>query len=98
MPPLFITDAHEGVDRILRPVGELDLANASQFDLSVSSALADGAVVVDLGAVDFMDSAGLRVLLRAARAANGRLRLRSPQHIVQRLFDVSGAGALLPLE
>jgi anti-anti-sigma factor len=48
-----------------------------------------------------MDSAGLRVLVTAAKAsrANGnRLRVRRPLAALQRLFDVSGAGALLPLE
>src|SRR4051812_26820874 len=98
MTPLFITDAREGTERVLRPVGEVDLASAEHFDATVSSALAAGSVVVDLGAVDFMNSAGLRVLLTAAAGADGRLRLRSPQRMVRRLFDLSGAGALLPVE
>jgi anti-sigma B factor antagonist len=57
----------EGRSSVVHVVGELDIASAEQLD-SVLRTLAQrshGRVVVDLSRVSFMDSAGLRVLVRA---------------------------------
>jgi anti-sigma B factor antagonist len=58
--------------------GELDLAVAARFEAAVDAALAHEPrpLIVDLSAVDFMDSSGIHVLLRAQqRAAARSLRL-----------------------
>jgi anti-sigma B factor antagonist len=104
MTVLEITEAQAGLDWVIRPSGELDLATASELDSRIVTAMRDrptGHVVVDLEEVEFMDSVGLRMLLTAsavARTNGGRLLLRRPQRAVQRLIEVSGTGALLPFE
>jgi anti-sigma B factor antagonist len=101
---LEITEASAGLDWVIRPAGELDMATASELDQRILSAMRDrrtGHVVVDLDEVEFMDSAGLRMLLTAsavARTNGNRLLLRRPQRAVQRLLEVTGTGALLPFE
>jgi len=52
---------------VLRLSGELDLANATrlQVELERLEIQADSTVVLDLRAIEFMDSSGLRALLAA---------------------------------
>jgi anti-anti-sigma factor len=67
---------------ILAPVGDLDMATAQKLDARLVAAAREhreGRLIVDLAGIDFMDSAGLRVLPTAARSAGSdgdRLRLR----------------------
>src|SRR5919198_2247589 len=104
MPLLRIREAAAGEDWIVAPIGDLDMASADELDARLTDAARehpDGLLIVDLGGLEFMDSAGLRVLLTAARSAgNGtsRLRLRGARPSVQRVFEVSGTDALLPFE
>ena len=69
-----------------------------EIDAHSAAALAEhllgqpGIRVVDLAAVSFIDSSGLRVLVEAhhAREGDGGLVLRSPSAAVQRLLEISG--------
>ncbi|MER5373219.1 STAS domain-containing protein [Streptomyces sp. NPDC002553] len=47
---------------VLTVVGEIDMSNAGELDKAIASV--DGPVVVDLTAVEYLDSAGLSVLFR----------------------------------
>jgi anti-anti-sigma factor len=81
----------------VRPVGEIDLATAGQ----VARALRDAAcaeVVLDLSAVSFIDSSGIRMILEARDASlerGSRLSLLPGPPAVQRAFDITGLTALL---
>lgn len=88
---------------IVRFVGELDAADV--LDLSdVLSVLADagaGSVVVDLGAVSFVDSDILNLLVRVQRRCEERgasLRVVGASGAVRRTFDLAGRAALLAEE
>jgi anti-sigma B factor antagonist len=104
MPPLRIREAAAGEDWIVAPIGDLDMASAEELDARLTDAAREhpeGLLIIDLTGLEFMDSSGLRVLLTAARSSgNGgsRLRLRGARPSVQRVFEVSGADALLPFE
>ena len=58
----------------VRPVGEVDLANADEFEAAISSPEAGecAGTLLDLRKVDFMDSSGLRVMLTHAQAGGAR--------------------------
>ncbi len=59
----------------LAPAGELDMSNLDGFRDTLLGALAEpdlAGVVVDLGALEFLDSMGVQVLLQAKRRALGR--------------------------
>jgi anti-anti-sigma factor len=90
--------AGDSVHVILR--GELDLASAEQADETLQAAEAQGAMLVlDLSQLTFMDSTGLRLILRAVRRCreNGRrLKLISAPPPVQRVFTLTGMEARLP--
>ena len=91
---LFERSAENG-DQVLRVVGEIDLAVAGRFAQELDGLLADGAGngLVDLASVGFIDSSGVRELLRAKRAAEkaGReLILRAPSAPCRHVLEISG--------
>ena len=73
--------------------GQIDSHTSPSLD-DVLSALADGAdLAVDLSRVTFVDSSGLRVLVRAHKrqlGGGGRLTIVDPSEPVRRLLDITG--------
>jgi anti-sigma B factor antagonist len=81
---------HEPDVGSVRLSGEIDLESADEFEQAVSSAMARGAFVLDFSDVTFMDSTGLRVLLKAAARTNGvPLTIADPAPVVRRLFEIT---------
>lgn len=83
--------------RVLVLRGELDLETAAELEAQLSG---DVDTVVDLCALSFMDSTGVRVLVRAAqraKEAGWRLEVRNPQTEVRRLIKLVGIAELLGL-
>jgi anti-sigma B factor antagonist len=75
--------------------GEVDIATAPEFESALQGTLDDGpsSVVVDLDALTFIDSSGLRVLLAFANEARTRdavLVLRNVPNHAQRVLDATG--------
>lgn len=94
----------EGTDPIVVSVsGEVDLATAPELERALGEALARPEVTgveVDLAGVEFMDSAGLRVLVAARKQAedSGRtLRLRAPHDRVRRIIEITGLSEVFGL-
>lgn len=82
--------------------GELDMATAPELRSAVDAALSAGArdVWIDLSATEFMDSAGLHVLLetRARLAAvRGRFALICADGAVRHVLRISGVDRTLPV-
>jgi anti-sigma B factor antagonist len=85
---------------VLTVSGELDMASSPELDHAIErvESAPQEAIIVDLGKLEFMDVAGLRVLLEAhERAAQrgARLYLVNVRSGVRRLFTLTGATALL---
>ncbi|MGH2719433.1 MAG: STAS domain-containing protein [Actinomycetota bacterium] len=77
----------------VRLIGELDASNAEALLDDLGPQLAEGAsLTLDLTELSFIDSMGLRTLLRAAAAlgSHGRLVLHGPQRAVARTFELVG--------
>lgn len=82
--------------------GELDAYSAPTLDAAVERALSGGAdrLVLDLGDVGFIDSSGLRSMIRARKQvgdAPEALRIRNPQATTVRLLDITGLTDHFPL-
>ena len=76
------------------PCGELDMVTAPELERRLRDLRDSGFehVVLDLRAVRFMDSTGLRVVMcedAAARAAGRRLTLVAGPPAVQRIFEIA---------
>jgi len=82
-------------------VEELTAANQVLFRKRICTALNGHTTIeVDLSRTTFMDCAGLGTLIalrNLARGRNGGVRLLNPTPIVQRLFDVVGAGSMFEI-
>jgi anti-anti-sigma factor len=89
-------------ETILMPGGRLDSATAPAFECEMIAATpADTQnLLIDLANLAYVSSAGLRVLLVAAkrvRAVGGRVALCGLQPRVAEVFDISGFGAIVPV-
>ena len=81
--------------------GILDIAGSQEIDLRFSVvAGANKAVVVDLSAVTFVASIGIRTLLTGAKAVHsrgGKLVLLNPSSAVEKVLKVTGVDTLMPI-
>jgi anti-sigma B factor antagonist len=99
----FNVEAHDDDNAVLITLtGELDLASSPDLEHELEEGAASRAklVVVDLRTLEFMDSTGLSVLVRAhQRAAQTGQRfgvVRGPQQ-VQRLLSLTGVADRLEI-
>jgi anti-sigma B factor antagonist len=85
--------------RIVALIGEIDISNAETLGASLDR-LIDGetsALVVDLTKLEFMDSSGIAMLLRAAARVD-TIEIRNPSSVVRRIIECTGLGDVLHLE
>lgn len=80
--------------------GRLDTNNSPKVREALDKAVDDGArkLLLDFNAVDFVSSAGLRVLLAMAKRLKGDgggLRVCGLNDTVQEVFEISGFDAIL---
>jgi len=80
---------------ILRPMGRLDSSSSPELERTLSEHLDAGVkrLVFDLGDLDYISSAGLRVVLLAGkklRATQGKLVLVGMRTTVKEVFEMSG--------
>ena len=95
-------EAADGDGLVLSVSGEIDMVTATDFeqDLEHVLAAAAGDVVVDLSQLDFIDSAGLGVLMTALRRLqeqDRRFALVILQRRVMRTFIVTGLELAVPI-
>ena len=92
--PLMQTEGENG-RIVVRLSGEIDLSNVDGLEAQIESAIADaGDVVIDLTAIDFIDSRGLRLLKRVSTAVadrDGTLLIVAPASSIARsVLDMTG--------
>jgi anti-anti-sigma factor len=99
-----LTERRAGRTVVLAPAGRIDMASADRFRERlipmISSAAAGGeSVVLDFSGVDYISSAGLRVLMLAAkeaRASGGKIAVAALQPLVNEIFQISRFDKVLP--
>lgn len=99
--PFDLRQALDGTTGTLLLSGELDASSAPQVDEAVDALIADGAaeLLIDLGEVSFIDSSGLRSLIRARKSMGNAdvVRLRNPQVGTVRLLEITGLTDQFPI-
>ena len=98
---LQIEVRHDGTRVVLTLAGELDMASAERLQQAIDDEglRAETSVVLNLKGLQFIDSTGLRVMLRALKRCRARgqdfaITPGSPQ--VQRLLSITGVAMHLP--
>jgi anti-anti-sigma factor len=85
----------------VRLVGDIDLATRAEMESAIAAAAempGVAAVVVDLAAVDFLDSSGIGGLVRGRRLADAAgiaYRIQGATGIVYQALDLTGVWAYL---
>ena len=78
---------------VLTVTGEIDMSNAGTLDEALARSAGAGRLLVDLRAVDYLDSAGLTVLFSHAE----RIRLVAGP-LLAPVLTISGVAELTPVE
>jgi anti-sigma B factor antagonist len=95
-------DEHTEADHLVIALsGRLDSNTAPELEKSLSPRMQDRqTVIVDMSRLDYVSSAGLRVLLKAAKIARTekhRLALAGLTAQVQEVFEISGFTAIFSI-
>ena len=87
-------ESHHGKVLVIAPQGRLDSTTAPGFEKQLMERLANCShLVLDFAALDFLSSAGLRVLLMAAKQIgkdDGRLILCQVSQPIREVLEISG--------
>jgi len=89
-------------ETILSPSGRLDSHSAPGFEQEVLAAVAGGAtrMLIDFSNVQYISSAGLRIVLIAAKkmkAGGGKLALCALSDSIAEVFKISGFSSILDI-
>ena len=87
---------------VYRPKGHLDSNTAREFEQKLFEEILNEPInlVVDFKYLDYISSAGIRVILKATKAVkhrDSRIMLCCMHHYVKEVFEISGVGSLLPI-
>lgn len=99
---MLMTETRRGDVVVIAVEGRLDSNTSDQFEKQLLGMVeqGDARFVLDFGELDYISSAGLRVLLKAAKELkknNGCLCLCSLRDYVREVFDMSGFATFLPI-
>jgi anti-anti-sigma factor len=92
----------EGNSLVFEVKGRLDAVTSPKLEEECRGWIDQGekAIVMDLGGVDYISSAGLRTILVLARKLNssgGQMRFCGLKGMVQEVFSISGFTSLFPV-
>ncbi|MBR4236670.1 MAG: STAS domain-containing protein [Clostridia bacterium] len=86
---------------VLAPVGRLDTMTAPELEAELNKSIKDAeSLKLDFSNLEYISSAGLRVLLSAHKAmsAKGGMTVSNVNDIVQEVFEVTGFSDILNIE
>jgi len=96
----ILEETIEGVT-ILVPLARVDSSTAKAFEAKLLTVVNAGApkILIDLGRLDYISSAGLRVVLVGAKMTRGtrKFALCSMKPHIREVFDVSGFAKILSI-
>ena len=99
---MTISEVHESGVVVVSPHGRIDSTTSAILDRHLQGIAVAGQtrVVVDFGSVDYISSAGLRVMLTLAKRARdqkGRVTLFGLNDSVRQVFELAGFVALFTI-
>ena len=96
---LNITKYKENGALTLALNGRLDTTTAPELEEELKNSI-DGvsALTLDLRGLEYISSAGLRVLLSAHKRTAGKMKIRNVNETVAEIFDITGFSGILTIE
>ena len=85
----------------LKIVGRLDTSTAPALEAAVDSCATDiKELILDCSALEYVSSAGLRVILKAQKQMNaqGSMKLIGVNETIMEVFDITGFADILTIE
>jgi len=98
---MTITKTKNGTTLELALAGRLDTMTAPELEAELNGELANcDSLILDFSKLDYISSAGLRVLLSAHKAMLGKggMKVVHINDIVQEVFEVTGFSDILTIE
>ena len=90
-----------GTSTVLKIIGRLDMTTAHELESTVSSSIAGvKELVLDCEALEYVSSAGLRVILKAQKLMSnqGNMKLIHVNETIMEVFDITGFADILTIE
>ena len=98
---MTITKKMEGTTLVIALEGRLDTMTSPQLEAELKESL-DGvtALTIDMTALEYISSAGLRVLLSTQKIMNrqGKMKVTHVNETIQEIFEVTGFSDILTIE
>ena len=98
---MTITKQQNGTTLEIALEGRLDTMTAPELEAELNKSLGGAdSLVLDFSKLDYISSAGLRVLLSAHKMMSGKggMKVTHVNEIVQEVFDVTGFADILTIE
>ena len=97
----IIEEIQSGIN-IFKLNGRLDSNTSQGFEKKIFQAIDDGSksVIIDFQDLDYISSAGLRVIFKATKALKreeGKMMLCDMQDYVKEVFEITGFDSFLPI-
>ena len=90
-----------GTAAALKIIGRLDTTTAPELEASIDGCVAGiKELVLDCSALEYVSSAGLRVILKAQKLMNaqGNMKLTHVNETIMEVFDITGFADILTIE
>ena len=90
-----------GSEAVLNIIGRLDTTTAPELEAIIDGCVAGiKDLVLDCSALEYVSSAGLRVILKAQKqmAAQGTMKLIHVNETIMEVFDITGFADILTIE
>lgn len=90
-----------GMETTLKIIGRLDTTTAPELEATIDSCTADiKELVLDCGCLEYVSSAGLRVILKAQKTMNtkGSMKLIHVNESIMEVFEITGFADILTIE
>ena len=85
----------------LKIAGRLDTTTAPELEATIDSSIAGiKDLILDCSALEYVSSAGLRVILKAQKLMNaqGSMKLTGVNETIMEIFDITGFADILTIE
>ena len=98
---MTISKTQNGNELVLALEGRLDTMTAPELEAELNKSMNSAeSLILDFSKLEYISSAGLRVLLSAHKAMSGKggMKVKNVNEIVQEVFDVTGFADILTIE